>query len=452
MPQTQIACPQCRQMIAANVEQLFDVTHDPQAKQRLLGAVSNTARCPHCGYQGRLATPVVYHDGDKELLLTYFPFELSLPINEQEKLIGPLIKQVMDRLPPEKRKAYLLKPQANLTYESMIETILGKDGITPEMLKGQQERVMGVEKLVKSTSPEVRAELIKQNEKLIDEQFFALFSRLMQGAVSSGQEPIARQMNELQKQLLTETEFGRQLQASMVEMETAAKSLQDAGQGLTREKLLEFVIASPNEARTRAYVSLARGGMDYTFFQLLTDKIDKAQGDEKTKLEALREKLLELTNEIDKQMQARLKQAQSFIDQLLTQVDIAKATRDNLDAFTQDAVEVVQNMLKQASESNDYERMGKLQKMIEILREASTPAEMAFVEQLLDLPDEAAIEKVLTDNNALVNDAFMEALNGLVAQVDAAANQGNDEAKALGDKLGRVFKTALKVSMKKNMG
>ena len=452
MPQTQIACPQCRQMIAANVEQLFDVTYDPQAKQRLLGGVSNTARCPHCGYQGRLTTPVVYHDGDKELLLTYFPFELRLPVNEQEKLIGPLIKQVMDRLPPEKRKAYLLKPQANLTYESMIETILGKDGITPEMLKAQQERVMVVEKLVQTTSQEVCAELIKQNEKLIDEQFFALFSRLMQGAISSGQEPIAKQMNELQKQLLTETEFGRQLQASMAEMETAAKSLQDAGQSLTREKLLEFVVTSPNEARTRAYVSLARAGMDYTFFQLLTDKIDKALGDEKIKLEALREKLLELTNEIDKQMQARLKQAQSFIDQLLTQEDIAKATRDNFDVFTQDAVEVVQTMLRQASESNDYERMGKLQKMVEVLREASAPPEMAFVEQLLDLPDETAIEKMLTDNNTLLNDAFMETLNGLVAQVDAEASKGNEEAKALGGKLGMVYKTALKMSMKKNMG
>jgi hypothetical protein len=334
----------------------------------------------------------------------------------------------------------------------MIETILGKDGITPEMLKGQQERVMVVEKLVQATSPEVRAELIKQNEKLIDEQFFALFSRLIQGAMSSGQEPIARQMNELQKQLLTETEFGRQLQASMAEMEIAAKTLQDAGQGLTREKLLEFVIVSPNEARTRGYASLARGGMDYTFFQLLTDKIDKAQGDEKAKLERLREKLLELTNEMDKQMQARLKQAQGFIDQLLTQEDIAKATRDNLDVFTQDAAEVVQTMLRQASESNDYERMGKLQKIIEVLREASAPPEMAFVEQLLDLPDEAAIEKVLTENNTLMNDAFMEALNGLVAQVDAAANQGNEEAKVLGGKLGMVFKVALKVSMKKNMG
>ncbi|MBP8163915.1 MAG: hypothetical protein KAX86_00635, partial [Anaerolineales bacterium] len=110
MPQTQISCPRCRQMIAANVEQLFDVTHDPASKQRLLSGQSNHARCPHCGYDGRLSTPIVYHDNEKELLLTYFPPELGLPLNEQEKLIGPLIKQVMDRLPPEKRKGYLLKP------------------------------------------------------------------------------------------------------------------------------------------------------------------------------------------------------------------------------------------------------------------------------------------------------------------------------------------------------
>src|SRR4030042_587279 len=135
-------------MITANIEQLFDVTQDPQAKQRLLGGISNTARCPHCGYQGRLATPIVYHDAEKELLLTYFPPELHQPLNEQERLIGPLIKLVTDRLPAEKRKAYLLKPQANLTYESMIESILGKDGITPEMIKAQQERVLLIERLL----------------------------------------------------------------------------------------------------------------------------------------------------------------------------------------------------------------------------------------------------------------------------------------------------------------
>jgi len=451
MAQTQIACPNCRQMIRANVEQLFDVTQDPQAKQRLLGGGSNMARCPHCGYQGRLATPIVYHDNEKELLLTFFPPELSVPLNEQEKIIGPLIKKVMDSLQPEKRKGYLLNPVPNLTYESMIKVILGKDGVTPEMLKEQQDRVQIIERLLQASSPDVRSELIKQNTKLFDEQFFALFSRLAQGAAQSGQEPVARAMVELQKQLLEETEFGRQLKETVGEMEAAQKSLQEAGQGLTREKLLELVIESPNDARTKAYVSMARGGMDYQFFQMLTEKIDRASGDEKAELEKIREQILELTTELDKQIEARYKQAQEFVESLLAQDDVVKAIQENLEGISQDIVDIMNQMLRQASEKNDYVRMGKLQKMMEILRSASTPPEVAFVEQLLDAPDQASLEQMLDANKEVINDQFMQALIGLVAQVDQAAEQGNPEAQALSEKINVIYKTALKYSMKQNM-
>jgi len=452
MPQTQIACPRCRQMIAANVEQLFDVTQDPQAKQRLLGGVSNMARCPHCGYQGRLATPIVYHDNDKELLLTYFPPELNVPLNEQERIIGPQIKQVMDRLPPERRKAYLLKPVPNLTYESMMQTILEKDGITPEMLKEQQDRVALIERLLQASSPDVRTEIIKQNGKLIDEQFFALFSRLAQSAAAGGQEPIARAMIDVQKQLLEETEFGRGLKESVGELEAATKNLQEVGQALTREKLLDIVLESQSDARVGAYATIARNGMDYQFFQLLSERIDKVSGEEKTRLESIREKLLDYTNEIDKQMEARYKQAQEFVESLLAKDDIVTAVRENLDGFTQDAVDIVNQMLRQASEKSDYTRMGKLQKMVEILREVSTPPEVSFIEQLLDTPDDMALDKMLDENRDLINDQFMEALIGLVAQVEQASEQGNPEAKALGEKLSKVYKSALRFSMQKNMG
>jgi len=453
MPQTQVSCPRCRQPVPANVEQLFDVTSDPGAKQRLLGGVSNFIRCPFCGHEGRLATPIVYHDNEKELLLTFFPPELGLPLNEQEKMIGPLIKQVMDRLPAEKRKAYLLKPTANLTYESMVETILGKDGITPEMIKTQQERVTLIDRLLQATSAEIRSEIIKQNEKLFDEQFFGLFSRLAQSAAQSQQPKLAEALGGVQEQLLKETEFGRGLAESVGEMEAATKSLQEAGKGLTREKLLDMVIAAPSDARIRGYVSLARGGMDYSFFQTLTDKIEKASGDEKQKLEHIRERLLDFTNEADRQIEARYKQAQQFIETLLKQEDIAKATQDNLQSFTQDAVDIVQQMLRQASEKNDYALMGKLQKMIEVLQQASAPPpEVAFIEQLLEAPDAAAVDKMLNENAEAVTDQFMEYLSGLVTQIEAQAGQGNAEAKALADKLGEVYKTALKFSMKKKMG
>jgi hypothetical protein len=358
----------------------------------------------------------------------------------------------MDRLPPEKRKGYLLNPVPNLTYESMVQTILGKDGITPEMLKEQQDRVMLVERLLQASSADVRSEIIKQNLNLFDEQFFALFSRLAQSAAASGQEPVARGMLELQKQLLEETEFGRGLKESVGELEAATKVLQEAGQGLTREKLLDIVLASPADARLRAYVSLARGGMDYQFFQLLTERIDKASGDEKARLEAMREKLLEFTDEIDKQLEARYKQAQEFVESLLAQDDVVRAVRDNLDGFTQDAVDIVNQMVRQASEKNDYTRMGKLQKIAEVLREVSTPPEVALIEQLLDAPDNASVERMLEDNKNLINDQFMEALIGLVGQVDAASAQGNTDAQALGEKLGAVYKTALKFSMQKNLG
>ncbi|MBP6176709.1 MAG: hypothetical protein KA473_05970 [Anaerolineales bacterium] len=452
MPQTQISCPRCRQMIAANVEQLFDVTHDPASKQRLLSGQSNHARCPHCGYDGRLSTPIVYHDNEKELLLTYFPPELGLPLNEQEKLIGPLIKQVMDRLPPEKRKGYLLKPTANFTYESMMETILNKDGISSEMLKAQQERVMLIEKLLQMTSPDARLEMIRQNEKNIDEQFFSLFSRIAQNAMQSGQEPIARALIDLQKQLLDETAFGRQLKESVAEVETAQKILQDAGQTLTREKLLDFVIESTNDARIRAYVSLARGGMDYTFFQNLSDRIEKSTGEEKAKLESIREKLLGFTAEVDKQLEARFKQAQDFVETLLKQEDVEKATRDNIEAFSQDAFEVVNQLLRQASEKNDYTMMGKLQKMVQVLQEASAPPpEIAFIEQLLQTPNNEAVEQMLSENDEMVNQQFVEALSGLIAQIESQGDS-NPEAQAMSGKLSEIYKVALKRVMKKNMG
>jgi hypothetical protein len=317
------------------------------------------------------------------------------------------------------------------------------------MIKGQQERVQFMEKLMQVTSKDVRAELIKQNEKIIDEQFFALFGRIAQNAMQSGQEPIARALIEIQTQLLDETEYGRQLKESVGEMEAAQKTLQDAGKALTREKLLDFVLEAKNDHRIRAYVSMARGGMDYSFFQTLSDKIEKAAGEEKTRLESIRDKLLQFTSEVDKQLETRFKQAQDFVESLLAQEDVEKATQENIETFTQDAVEVVNQLLRQASEKNDYARMGKLQKMIQVLQAASTPPEIAFIEQLIQLPDEAAIDQALEQNDAIVNQQFVDALSGLVAQMDSQGD--NPEAKEMSEKLTEIYKIALKRVMKKNM-
>jgi hypothetical protein len=59
---------------------------------------------------------------------------LNVKEADQQKMIGRLTQQVINNLPPEQRKAYLLQPQQFFNLKTLIETILQADGITPEML------------------------------------------------------------------------------------------------------------------------------------------------------------------------------------------------------------------------------------------------------------------------------------------------------------------------------
>jgi hypothetical protein len=212
MPQTSVQCPRCRQPVVADVQQLFDNAVDPTAKQRLLSGAANFIQCPACGYQGMLATPIVYHDPQKELLLTFFPPDMRLAVNEQEKMIGPLINQVVNHLPLEQRKAYLLQPRTMLTFELLMETILEADGITKQMIEDQQKRLNLLQKLI-STTPDKLKDAIQSDETLIDVDFFNLLTRLLEASLAQGDQSSAQKLAELQKTLIAETKVGQEMHA-----------------------------------------------------------------------------------------------------------------------------------------------------------------------------------------------------------------------------------------------
>ncbi len=451
---TQISCPRCRQPVIAQIEQLFDVTSDPGAKQRLLGGVSNYAVCQSCGYNGPLATPIVYHDANKELLLTYFPAELGMPVNEQEKLIGPLITQVMNRLPSEKRKAYLLRPQGCLTYQNLVERILGADGITPEMIQAQQKKVAVVERLLSAASAEVRSEILKQEAALFDAEFFAIFGRLMEGASASGQERYTAQMDAIQKQLMTETEYGRKLASQTNEIQEAVRTLQAAGKGLDREKLLNILIEAPNDDRLNALASLTRPGLDYTFFQSLTERIEKKTGDERKKLEGLREKLLEITRRLDQRAEEEFKRATELLNTLLAAENPQQATLEHIEEINDVFVQILNRTLQEANQKNDTERMPKLQQIATALQQASAPPpELALLEELLDAPDGSALEKLLEQHAKEITPELSSIIANILARSEEQAGkkpQGEDAQTVA--KLQQVYRAVLKFTMKKGMG
>jgi hypothetical protein len=450
---TQVSCPRCRQPIVAQVEQLFDVSSDPGAKQRLLGGVSNFAVCQNCGFNGPLATPIVYHDADKELLLTYFPSELNIPVNEQEKLIGPLINQVTNALPPEKRKAYLLRPQSFLTYQSMIERILGADGITPAMIQSQQKRVDLVEQMLKAKTPEARTEIIKSQAELLDAEFFSIFSRLMEGALASGQEQYAKEMDAIQQQLLRETEYGKKVAGQAAEIQEAVKSLQAAGKELNRETLLDLLIAAPTEDRLNALVSLTRPALDYLFFQALTERIEVKTGEDRKQLEGLREKLLDITKRLDQRAEEEFKRAAELLRSILAAEDIPAVTLQHLEEINDTFVQILNREMQEAKKKNEQGQIDKLGQVVAVLQKASAPPpELALLEELIQAPDEAAVNKMLEVHTQELTPEFSSIVASVLSRTEeqAGAKPRPEDADVV-KKLEMVYRAILKYTMKKNL-
>lgn len=446
MPKTRINCPNCRQPIMADIDQLFDVTEDPTAKQKILSGAFNFASCPNCGYQGMIATPLVYHDADKELLLTYFPPELNMPINEQERIIGPIITRVTNNLPQEKRKAYLLQPQAMLTLQTMVERILAADGITKEMIQAQQERMNLLQRLI-NASDEGIMESASKEDNLFDADFFNLLNRLIEASTVNGDQESSKRLSELQKKLIANTTYGKQIQEQSKDVEAAIKTLQSAGKSLTREKLLEMVIKAPNETQLSVLVSLARPGMDYEFFKLLSDKIDRARADGRERLIKLRDNLLDMTQAIDKQVEERVLQARKNLNSILQAKDVKETMSQNLAIVDEFFVQAFNEEMEAARKAGDLEKIGKLKQMEEVVDKASTPPpEVALIQELLDAAtSDDELSKKLEEHKKEITPEFIDMLSGLLVRTESG------EDVELKSRMNKVFNAALRITMSANL-
>jgi hypothetical protein len=445
MAKTRMTCPNCRQPIVVDIEQLFDVGNNPSAKQLLLSGAINTFQCPNCGFSGNVATPVIYHDPDKELLITFVPPEVGLPRNEQEKLIGSLINQVVSSLPQEKRKAYLLQPKQALTMQGLVETILQADGITHEMIQAQQVRLKLIERLA-NAADDVIEEVARQENKNMDAEFFAILRRLVEASLMAGDQDSAQRLANLQEKLLPLTTVGRELRDQAKEIETALADLQKAGRELNREKLLDLVTSAPNEVRLKAYVSFARPLMDYSFFQILSERIDRARGDGRARLASLRDNLLKWTEEVDRQVELRAKQSRDLLQEVLQAEDVSEATMSVLPAIDEYFIQELRQIQEAARKQGDLEQLGKIQKVMDVIQQAnSEPPEIALIEDLLDSPDEAGMRKKLEEHSEEITPDFLNALANIASQIDSSGDQ------ELVSKVHSLNRMALRASMEKNL-
>ena len=449
MAKTTVPCPRCRTPIVVEITRLFDMNTDPQAKDKLLSGAANFISCPVCHYEGSYPTPIVYHDPEKELLLTFYPPELNVPVPEQEKVIGPLIKKVVDDLQPAKRKAYLFQPQTMLTQQHLFETILKADGITPEMMKAQQEKLRLIQDMA-AASQDALPEIIKQNDGKIDEELFVLISRLAEASAAGGDQQGAQLLVGLQRALLEHSTYGRKLAEEAQETQAAIQSLQELSQkgGITRESLLDLLIKSADsDVRLTALVTLVRDGLDYSFFTLLSDRIEQATVEERPKLVALRDKLLKLIDEVDQTRKAQAAAAQALLDELLQAENIEQATQQALPQMDQAFVDVLNHAVDQAEKANDEEKLRKLAIIIAILQASSQSGRyIQLIETLLQAQDEAARHAIFEKAGDAVNADFLQILNQVTAQIEQSNNQHE-----MVEQLKEIYREALRYSMQRNL-
>jgi hypothetical protein len=445
MPKTRVSCPNCRQPVAADVDQLFDLNVDPSAKQRFLSGAFNFIQCSTCGYQGMLSTPIVYHDPEKELLMTFVPQELGLSRDDQERTIGSLINQVVNKLPQEKRKGYLLNPQGAFTLQGMVERVLEADGITKEMIQAQQQKINLIRRLANTTDESARVEIARQEDALIDAEFFSLLSRLIEAAMGAGDKESAQRLAELQNSLLPITTFGRQVQEQSAEIQATIQELQSLGKELTREKLLELLEKAPNDLRLSVMVSLTRPVMDYAFFQLLSERLDRSRGEGRTRLVELRTKLLEMTQEIDRQVEERRQEARKLVEAVLQTGDVSQAIQQNPQVIDDFFMQEVNRMLEEARKQGDLQKSAKLNQIIETAQKLNAPPELALIEAYLDAGDDQARQAFLETHQAEITVEFLETLANIAAQV-----QSGDDAE-IAAQVRAANRQALRFSMSRNL-
>lgn len=430
-PGATVQCPSCRAQYQVPMQNVIDVDRNPQLKTLLLQGRLNVGICPQCGTGGMLSAPMVYHDSSKELLFCLVPQELGLTEHDRQRTIGTLSNAIINNLPAEKRKGYLLQPKQFLTFQSFVEAILEADGITKEMLAEQEARILLIAELAEASDDPLRlSALINENSDKIDLDFFAILAAHIQMAEEQQAEN-AEQLEQLRQTLIEKTKVGRQVG----EREQAlAAALEGISENTTRQDLLDRITAIEQEHAEQVLsilVAMARPLIDYQFFQLLTQRIESAESRNDTAeaeaLKAKRSMILDIAQRLDAEIRARTQTRARLLTDILSSDNPKDVIRARLQEMDSVFISVLEANIEQSQEQHQHDleaRLRSIRNMIVEVMQESAPPQVRFVNQLLQAEYPDGTRTMLRDNQAEVNDELLNLLDVLASDL---AERGDTE-------------------------
>jgi len=372
-------------------------------------------KCPDCGTGGVLVTPLVYHDPDKELLVSFVPAEVDLSADQREQLVGSLVQAVMNSVPAEQRKGYFLQPKTVLTLDSLYDTILEADGVSKQVLEAQRARLGLLSDLMRVVDDDDALDkLVEEHRATLDYGFFLVISDLIDGR-GAGDDQAAQQLLALREKLLERVN---------PVMPSAASP--DA----SYDDLVALLREATETEGFRESVALNRPRLDYGFFQALTAKIESAQsaGNKETSdtLTSLRQRILEELDALGKLVQAAQDRAGLLLMELLEAEDLAGAVQEHLNEINDIFLALLARYAEAARAQDDEVRVAKLQAVMDATMNAleeRLPPDLRLINRLFraDYPD--GTNEVLEAHRGLLRDDLLEAYDRYIADLE----QGEDE-------------------------
>ncbi len=437
-----IACPFCRQPITIKVRQIVDVGEEPQLKAELLASRLNSFTCPICKNSGALATPFLYHDAAKELALLFIPMALNVKEADQQRMIGKLTTAVMNNLPPEKRKAYLLQPQQFFNLKTLAETILQADGVTPEMLKAEQAKLELLQNMLDATDDAALDAIIKSHEAEIDLPLFQIFTSALAAASAERQRAEYDRLLHVRDRMFELTAVGQKLRRQQEVINGFAANP-------TRESLLAQLQQAEEGDVREALLTMGRSLLDYPFFQALTAKIDEAtkvgNKAEADRLVALRKEILATRDKIDAQVQAEVDTKLALLRELIgvPANEIDQVIQKHLPEIDDLFLEILARNLQSAEQQGDAKALEHLQLIGDAamrLVQSTQPPEIRFVNALVQAEYPNQTRELLERNKRVLVPEFIAWMENLTKDLRA------DGRAAAADRLVQVIAQAREVA------
>lgn len=346
-----IVCANCRTQFNAPVVPIID-GQNPALKSAFLQGRLSAVPCPQCSFVNTLTIPMLYYDLEKELALVLAPNSLHLAGPDQEKMIGSLTNSLVNSLPSEQRKFYLLNPKVFLTFDSIIKAVLEADGITEEVLEAQKAKVKLLEEFLQVRDESALQEKVKEHDAELDREFFEILTASMQAAQMEGNRAGAQALYALRSVLAELSSQGQQAVAEI-----------DSSLGLvhitSREDLLEKLQNAQSNEEFEAFTAAGHPLLDYTFFQQLTTKIDETAkaGDAKQAetLKNLRTKILDTKAHQEEASRAALQKSVALLREVLQSRDPQKILAQKLDQIDESFFAVLSANIEEARRQNQNE-------------------------------------------------------------------------------------------------